>query len=500
MVNKCDPDQISIDDFVHPFGQKLSRDNRWVELAEHIPWKKFRAIYNKSLIKDFGRPAKDARLVIGAMIIKHKKGLPDEEVIPEIQENPYLQFFVGLKVYTYKPIFDPSLFVTLRKRLGRMRFDEMSKVFIDEVAKLEKTHIKKKPKKRKKNKSDDDSNSSKSKTHNGQLIIDAVVAPQDIKYPTDLELLSDAREHTERIIDELWEPGPGKRKPRTYRKIARKEYLLLAKKKRKGHKERRKAIRKQLGYLNRNIKTIKKFLEPYAGSPFPLDRQDQKLWWVIQHLYDQQKTMYDTKINKHPDRIVSLRQPHVRPIVRGKARNNTEFGAKLSCSLVDGNIFLDHLSWDAFNEKQDLILQVESYKNRFGYYPESVHADHIYGTRENRRYLKDRNIKYYGKALGRPPKLSKAEKDELIEGLGIRNLLEGKFGEGKRKYQLDLVMAKTPATSESWIACVMFVMNLANWSRTFIFALFHRLIARPIKRLLRHFKEQRGPDFVASLA
>jgi hypothetical protein len=206
MISKNNPRQISIDDYMTDFEQRLDSSNRWVRLAGQIPWDQFREIYNKSLRQDFGRPAKDARLVIGAMIIKSKKSLADEEVIPEIQENPYLQYFVGLKAFTTKPIFDPSLFVTLRKRLGKEVFDELNAAFLEEVKKIEKAG-KQQNSKSKTKKSDAKEDPP---THQGALIIDAVVAPQDIKFPTDLDLLNDSREHTERLIDQLWEPGRGK--------------------------------------------------------------------------------------------------------------------------------------------------------------------------------------------------------------------------------------------------------------------------------------------------
>ena len=92
--------QLSIDDFVDNLGKKLDPCNRWVRLADQIPWDDLARIYSETLSKDKGRPSKDARLVIGAIIIKHKKGLPDEEVIPEIQENPYLQYGIATKKWT----------------------------------------------------------------------------------------------------------------------------------------------------------------------------------------------------------------------------------------------------------------------------------------------------------------------------------------------------------------------------------------------------------------
>ena len=482
--------QISLDDFMNNLGKKLNPKNRWIKLAHQIPWDDLAKVYAESLSEYMGRPSKDARLVIGAIIIKHKKGLPDEEVIPEVQENPYLQYFVGLKEFTHEPIFDPSLFVTLRKRLGTEAFDQFSQKFIDKTKFVEQEK-KKKSSGGKTQKSEDNHQTTQENhsSNQGQLLIDAVVAPQDIKYPTDLDLLNKSREHTEALVDQLWQPEQGKRKPRTYRQIARKSYLKTVLKKRKSKKELRKSIRKQLGYVNRNLNIINQLLDVRADNSLPFSNRDLKMYWVVQEVYRQQKQMYDTKSHTVPDRIVSLSQPHVRPIVRGKAGRDVEFGAKLSVSLVDGYAYLDHLSWDAFNESGDLIVQVENYKQRFGFYPVSVHADKIFGTRVNRHYLKDRDIRFSGKPLGRPPKLSKEEKRELKKGLAIRNRIEGKFGEGKRKYNLDLVKAKTSKTSESWIACVFFVMNLAHWLRAdFFVSIFLTVFNWPTK-LIKYFKE-----------
>ncbi len=113
--------------------------------------------------------------------------------------------------------------------------------------------------------------------------------------------------------------------------------------------------------------------------------------------------MFQTKTHRIDDRIVSISQPHVRPIVRGKVHTNVEFGAKLSLSLVDGWAFLDNLKWDAYHEGNDLPTSVERYVERNGVYPEAVLADQIYLTRENRKYCKKRGIRLSGPKLGRPP-------------------------------------------------------------------------------------------------
>ncbi len=492
MLKYTSTKQLSFEAFETHLGKKLDGHNRWVRLAGQIPWDELVAIYSRSLNSQYGRPSIDARIVIGAMLIKHMKKLSDEETIEEIRENPYMQYFLGLKEFSYEPVFDPSLFVTLRKRMGLAVFDEMTDVFMKKIESIKHKRVSK-GRSDKGNRTPDESDdsqgdlgsptSSEKEEHKGLLLIDATVAPQNIKYPTDLDLLNTAREQSESIIDELYKPSPGKRKPRTYRQKARQDYLSAARRKRKGGKMMRKAIRKQLNYVNRNIKTIHALLD----EDFQSIRFDSlQTFWVIQELYRQQKQMYDSHSHRISDRIVSVSQPYVRPIVRGKAGKNVEFGAKISASLIDGFAFLDRLSWDAYNESEDLQGQVETYRRRFGFYPEAVVTDQIYGTRANRHYLKSKGIRFSGKPLGRPPKLSTEEKQRLRKEARIRNRIEGKFGEGKRKYGLDLVMAKTKVTSESWIAAVFFVMNIAQWMRLCFFASFFR---RLISHIFDVFKE-----------
>ncbi|MBK7480480.1 MAG: hypothetical protein IPI69_12705 [Bacteroidales bacterium] len=150
----------------------------------------------------------------------------------------------------------------------------------------------------------------------GKLIMDATVADQMIAYPTDLGLLSRSREESERLIDALCKKLAIKDKPRTYRRIARKEYLNLAKKTKSKRKSRRNW--KKLRYLNRNLKSIDKLLDKTGGTRFPLGHRDQRIYWVIQHIYSQQAQMYNEHTHSIENRIVNIYQPYVRPIVRGK--------------------------------------------------------------------------------------------------------------------------------------------------------------------------------------
>ncbi len=182
--------------------------------------------------------------------------------------------------------------------------------------------------------------------------------------------------------------------------------------------------------------------------------------------FRKQLWMYENESKRVDDRIVSISQPHIRPIIRGKAEKPVEFGAKLSVSCFDNYVFLDHLSWDNFNESGDFKKQVEKYKNLTGYYPSSVHVDKIYRTRENRAWCKERGIRISGSPLGRPPKnVSKETKKQALDDERFRNTIEGKFGQAKRRYSLNCIMAKLPETSETSIAITFLVINLSTLLR-----------------------------------
>jgi len=168
--------------------------------------------------------------------------------------------------------------------------------------------------------------------------------------------------------------------------------------------------------------------------------------------------MFEAGSHQIEHRIVSIDQPHVRPIVRGKARAKTEFGAKIHLSLVDGFSFLDTISWDAFNEGSHLTDYVENYKKRFGFYPAKVLADQIYCTRENRKWLTDKNIQLAAKPLGRPS--AKAVAYHVRPG--ERNPVEGKFGQAKNAYGMNRIRARLKNTSQSWIASIILVLNLVK--------------------------------------
>lgn len=458
--------QTEFEDFYLPFGGRLKSSNRWVVLAKKIPWNEFEDLYAANFASSGqGAPAFSVRIALGALIIKEKLQLSDEEAVLHIEENPYLQYFLGFPEFKDARPFDPSMYVHFRKRFGEDVLAEVNELIVKRA--LEQV---------KESGADDDQ--APPATHKGKLLIDATCAPSDIAFPTDLGLLNKAREKTEAMIDTLHVPLIGKKaKPRTYRIKARKQYLAVAKKKSPGRKAVRKAIRQQLSHLQRNLNTIEKLTT--EGGLSKLGKKQYSDLLVISELYRQQHLMFEQRVHSVKDRIISISQPHVRPIVRGKAKAKTEFGAKLSASVVDGYCFADRISFDAYNEGEDLSGQIEAFRRRYGHYPASVHADKIYGNRKNRAYCKNLGIRLSGPKLGRPRKVTEVNKEDLRqEKLQLRQdeidriPVEGKFGQGKRRFGLGLIKSKLATTTKSSIHITFIVMNLEKWLKAIFSAPF----------------------------
>lgn len=466
--------QPELPDFYLPFGGKLDPDNRWVKLAQIIPWHLVEEDYRANFAQSgMGAPAKESRIAIGALIIKERLGVTDEETVAQIRENPFLQYFLGLHEYLRKDLFDPSMMVHFRKRISPETLEKINLALISR-ARGQVIPSRDSPAQPPDEIPPSNGNASTPPDAqpeveaevevevetNGKLIIDATCTPADITYPTDLKLLNDAREKTERIIDDLHGSMPGKiKKPRTYRKNARRDFLNVALSKKAKFSKIRTAIGKQLRYIKRNLGHIDSLLDK-GTSLGDLTTYWHKCLMVMHTLYDQQLEMYQQRSHRCADRIVSISQPHVRPIVRGKASQRVEFGAKISVSLVDGFVLLDRFSWDAYNETSDLSGQAESFRQHFGHYPASIHADKIYQTRANRAWCKERGIRLSGKPLGRPRERTKEEKKQQRQDETDRIPIEGKFGNSKRKGTLQRIMAKLAVTSRTVVTIGFIVLNL----------------------------------------
>jgi len=494
MYRKPKP-QLTIDDFILPFSGKLSAENRWVQLAKLIPWDEFEKDYAFMFPSDRGNVAKPVRMALGTLIIQTRCGYTDRELVQQITENPYMQYFIGLKEYQLTPSLTPVALVKFRKRFKKDRLDKINERIARALAPAQAAESAETKKddddhddhtdhqggsgNADAEKATEDKQPKEPQVNQGTLILDATCIPADIKYPTDLGLLNEAREKLEEIIDTLHSAG-GKqeKKPRTYRQTARKAYLRISKQRNPRKIQLRQGIKRQLQYCKRNLRHVDQLLTNVPSGMEALSRRQIGLLKTIRILIEQQEKMYKAKNHRVEDRIVSLYQPHVRPIVRGKVSAAVEFGAKVAISIENGICRIEKLSWDAYNEAGTFIESVERYKERHGYYPEAVLADQIYRNRENLAFCKANNIRLSGPRLGRPAanaQLQKAEKALERLDARMRNAIEGKFGEGKRKYRLNRIFAKLKDTAESMIAMHILVMNLERQLRV-LFAQFLQML------------------------
>lgn len=442
--------QISLSDFKQPVGMNLKESNRWVKKAQTIPWLDIEKRYAKLFTNRKGNVAKPLRLALGACIIQAEYGYSDEETGLQIQENPYLQYFCGYAGYDDEHLpFDPSLMVYFRKRLTPEVLGEINEMILRDAKERQE-------KETEKSKNDDDDSTPPSDGGNsGTLIVDATCAPSNIRFAQDVSLLDEARENAEQIIDTLQEQSTEK-KPRTYRNKARKDSLKYMRSRKHTEKKTREAIRKQLQYLRRDLSIIDAMLQ----SGLKISSKQELRLEMLRKIYEQQKYMYDNHTHSVSDRIVSVSQPFIRPIVRGKAGKPVEFGAKLDISVSDGWTRLECWSFDAYNEATKLIETIERYRTREGHYPERILADKIYRNRENLSYCKLHRIRLSGPALGRPKKDEQRDRRQTYLDQNERIEVERQFSLAKRKCNLGKVKTKLEGTVGFTLAMSILVLNL----------------------------------------
>ena len=450
--------QISLLDEPEYFGGiALDKENEWVKIAKLIPWHEFEGEYAAQFSSKTGQPACDVRMALGSLLIKERYQFSDEETVAHITMNPYLQYFIGLTEYTTKSPFDASMLTRFRKRITPKMLAEVNDIIIGRPKEKDNTDDD--------DNSDNDGSGASRKKNDGTLILDATCAPQNIRFPTDTSLLDEARRNAEGIIDTLHKKGltDGKKKPRTYRKEAKKRYNSFSKNRKKTKKLIRQTIRQQLGYLGRDLRIIEQIASAHPEYMSFLSKWERERLTVIHTLYAQQKGMFDAHTNRVDDRIVSLSQPWVRPIKRGKQNAETEFGAKVEMSDINGFLRVEHLNWNAFNESTTLQESIENYRKAYGHYPKRILADTIFRTQKNRRFCKKLGIHMNGPKLGKPtsdPAIRKQEVHmEWIES-GERGDIERRFGINKRCYSLGCVTAKLQHTSEVMIYLSVLTLNL----------------------------------------
>ena len=424
---------------------QLDCNNEWIRDANRLPWKVWESQYSAIFSTTTGNVAKPSRMVIGSLIIQQRMGFTDRELVKQIQENPYYQYFIGNESFQHTPPFAATLLVEWRKRIDVTFVIRANDALCDAM-----------PKKRTFQRS---FGASDRGTFVATQICDATVAPQNIRFPQDTSLLNEARQKLENMID--WFCSKYElEKPRTYRKVAHKEFLSIAKAKKPSKERIREAVRQQLGYVHRDLK----YVDDFIRNGYELDRKFTDLLEIIRKVYNQQKYMYENDTHKVSDRIVSISQPYVRPVVRGKASKPTEFGAKLHLSIDElGFARIEYLSFDAYNEGPMLIQALEAYKYHHGCYPSRVLVDQIYRTRPNIAFCQKNGIRISGPKLGRPAKdetIRKKDAKIAAQDNADRIQIERYFSTAKRRNGMGLITKKREDTSLTTIAFSVLVTNI----------------------------------------
>ena len=326
----------------------------------------------------------------------------------------------------------------------------------------------------------------------GTLVLDAACPPVDIRFPQDFSLLDEAREKTDEIIDILHRQvaEKGERHPRTCREVLRKAYLGMAKARRRPANKMRALVRRLLLALARNLGFIE---APLARGGRPTGRQARMLD-TIGELRRRQKEMSDGHRHRVGGRMVSISQPHVRPMVRGKAKSPVEFGPKYDVSIDEkGHARLEKASFEPYNECGVFKDAVERHRARTGHCPARALADRIYRTRENRDFCKEHGITMCGRGPGRPARQDRESRRSEARDETDRIEVERFFSREKRTCGAALLATRLAETTLASLALSVFVANLFGIPATGFFVLyFLELPEGPGKWHLIEFSDTMG--------
>jgi hypothetical protein len=243
----------------------------------------------------------------------------------------------------------------------------------------------------------------------------------------------------------------------------KKQFLTYQKTKKKTKQWEKKLLKKLLTFLLRLLELHNKIVEEQKVS---LSQKQKAQILTITKVYEQQHEKVYGKVEQIKDRIVSLSKPYIRPMVRGKEAKPVEFGAKVNKLQVDGISFIEHFSYDAFNESTRLKSSLVLHHALFG---KCTHhsADKIYATNQNRTHCTTHHITTNFLPKGRQKEAhieqSKVMRTVLDKERSTR--LEGSFGNEKNHYLLGKINARNASTEKCWIFFGMMTANASIIAR-----------------------------------
>lgn len=250
-------------------------------------------------------------------------------------------------------------------------------------------------------------------------------------------------------------------KPDTHLKVLHSKYITIIKLRSKPKREIYNCMEYLVTWLHHNIQEYLNLIAGTSTALFEgLKPHDKKPFTTVLRMYHQQKEMFSCSVHRCPEPIISIFQPHMRPIFRGEAK--VKFGAKTGTSIMKGYTFIDRHNWKTYNECKDLATYLKNYKRCFNLLPKKVEADKIYLSHRNQRILKLLKIETGDKPLGLLSKEQQTTEyqEQMAKDIERCNEIEATFGTGKRVYRANDIRAKLPDTGASWTATCYFMKNV----------------------------------------
>lgn len=402
-------------------------------LYRSIPW--------EQLTKDFSLVEKSKgprslfspRGKIALMFLKHYTGCSDRKLIEHLNANMHYQIFCDLIIPPNTPIVNYKIVSEIRCELARQ-------LDIQTVQSTLANHWK------------------PYMTNLDSMCCDATCYESDIRYPTDIKLLWEATDWNYNMLVKL-SKILGVKRPRTKMIKWSRRYTNYSKSKRPSRKEKR-ALRRGLLKLLYKIDSCLVEIEKVVSA------EVTRSYWQRRHasrtMLDQQWDFFFHE-KKPTNRIVSLDKPYLRPIVRGKEIKKVEFGAKVHKLQVDGIGFIEHISFDAFNEGIRLKKTIWAAQKLFKRKIKVVGADKIYANNANRTYVSNHHIKTDFTRKGKRSKHH--DQYEQLAAMITKERatrLEGSFGTDKEHFLLKRIKARTKETEILWIFFGIHTSNAIN--------------------------------------
>lgn len=392
------------------------------ELATHFPKKHPRG--NTPMFPPDGE--------VALMFLKPYTGLSDDGLIEMLNGSIHMQMFCGVLIDPSRPIKDGKIVSAIRNRLApRLDIVRQQSVLYKKWDSMLK--------------------------NKDLCMSDATCYESHLRYPTDIKLMWECCEWLHKLLQKTCREQGERLSRSKYNEVA-KARLAYAKQRKPKKSATRRMQRRLLKLLGKLIGQWNCLCRLYAPVIHLSAEQDKRIM-AIKEVHRQQTDHFNKKEVKH--RIVSIDRPYIRPIVRGKENKRVEFGAKVNNIQVDGISFIEHHSFEAFNEGSRLKQCVEYQESLTGVNVTRIGMDTIYANNENRKYCTERGITTNFVRKGPKPKDEQADISTARRIIGnLRaTVMEGSFGNQKLHFGVGRIAARN---RHSETLLLFFGIHMAN--------------------------------------